>query len=87
MDKNSAPQNPVERAIAIAGSEALLAAAIGCTQPAINKAKKADRVSADMALDLHHFSKGTIPAWETRPDLWTENSVLPERKTAVAEAS
>lgn len=52
------------------GSEAKLAAAVGVTQPAIHKAKKAPRVSAELATAIHDATKGEIPRWGMRPDLW-----------------
>lgn len=59
---------PLARALKEAGSEAKLARAVGLSQPAIHKAKKAGRVSPALAIQLErHFS---IPRHESRPDLW-----------------
>lgn len=68
----------IERAIDLAGgSEAKLAKAIGLSQPLINKAKQNGRAGPRLALAIHHFSKGTIPASEIRPDLWRNPEDVP----------
>lgn len=68
---------PIDRAIAFAGSEAKLGAGIGFSQVAINKAKKKGRCSDRMALAIHRFTKGEIPASELRPDLWRNPDDVP----------
>lgn len=68
---------PIERAIAFAGSEAKLGEAIGFSQVAINKAKRRKSVSANMALAIHRFTAGKVPACALRPDLWADASLLP----------
>ncbi len=71
--------NPIERAITLAGgSEAKLARQIHLSQPLINKAKRTGRAGPRLALAIHHFSKGEIPASETRPDLWNKPEDVPE---------
>lgn len=55
-------------AIQDAGSEAKLAAKAGCSQVAINKAKKAGRVSPAMAVMLERATSHGRHVW--RPDLW-----------------
>lgn len=60
----------IERAIAIAGSEAKLGRGIGFSQVAINKAKRKGHATAEMALAIHRFLKGKVSASEIRPDLW-----------------
>ena len=72
MDKS-----PIERAIAIAGSEAKLGGRIGFSQVAINKAKHKGRASPRMALAIHHFTKGGVPASEIRPDIWNRPEDVP----------
>lgn len=68
----------IERAICLAGgSEAKLAKAIGLSQPLINKARKNGRAGPKLALAIHHFSKGQIPASEIRPDLWERPEDVP----------
>jgi DNA-binding transcriptional regulator YdaS (Cro superfamily) len=84
MGKSRAKKNPIERAIERAGSEHKLAEITGFSQPAINKAKSSEEPNEKLALRIHHWSEGEIPAWETRPDLWTKDSVLPEREKAFA---
>lgn len=71
-------KQPIERAIDLAGgSEAKLADAIGLSQPLINKAKRTGRAGPRLALAIHWFSKGEIPASEIRPDLWTNPEDVP----------
>jgi DNA-binding transcriptional regulator YdaS (Cro superfamily) len=51
------------------GSEAALARATGLSQVAINKAARAGRVSAELAIRIE--SATGVPRWRLRPDLWT----------------
>jgi DNA-binding transcriptional regulator YdaS (Cro superfamily) len=68
---NSAPNELVLKAIALCGgSEAKLAAATHVTQPAIHKLKRAERVSAEMAVRIEEATQGEVPRWKLRPDLW-----------------
>ena len=60
----------IESAIKLAGSEAKLAAAAGCSQNAIWAAKRAGRVSAELAIKIDAATDGEIPKWKLRPDLW-----------------
>lgn len=71
----------IERAIAIAGSEAKLGRGTGFSQVAINKAKHKGRASAEMALAIHRFLEGAVPASDIRPDLWAS----PEDAARAAE--
>ena len=70
----------IEAAIARAGSEAKLAAAVGLSQAAINKAKRAGRVSAELAVAIDRATGGVIPRHELRPDLYPP----PENKEEAA---
>lgn len=73
------PAALLRREIERAGSEARLAAAAGCSQVAINKAKRAPSVSPWMALRLE-VATG-VPRQHWRPDLWPADGVphaLPE---------
>jgi DNA-binding transcriptional regulator YdaS (Cro superfamily) len=78
--------NIIERAIALAGgSEAALARQTHLSQPLIHKAKKSGRAGPKLALAIHHFTKGEIPASEIRPDLWEKPEDVPgapERENA-----
>lgn len=68
----------IERAIELAGgSEAKLAHETGLSQPLINKAKKTGRAGPRLAMAIHHFSKGLIPASSLRPDLWEKPEDVP----------
>lgn len=64
--------SPIHRAIALFGSEAKLAAAVGVKQPSINAAKRANRVSAELAARIHKATNGTVSREELRPDLFGE---------------
>lgn len=59
---------PMEQAIERAGTEARLGVAIGFSQVAVNKAKHG-RASPEMAMAIHQWSNGEIPARSLRPDL------------------
>jgi DNA-binding transcriptional regulator YdaS (Cro superfamily) len=65
------------RAIRIAGSESRLAAATGYSQVAINKARRRGSVSPEMALAVHRFTAGAVPASALRPDLWARPQDVP----------
>lgn len=70
-------ESPLERAIRIAGSEAKLGEGIGVSQVAINKAKRRNSVSAEMAIAIHRFTQGAVPASALRPDLWRRPRDVP----------
>lgn len=86
MEKPS--PNLIERAITLAGgSEAALARETHLSQPLIHKAKKTGRAGPKLALAIHHFTKGQIPASEIRPDLWESPEDVPSaRQSDKAEA-
>jgi len=65
------------RAIRFAGSECKLAAATGFSQVAVNKAKRRGCVSPKMALAVHRFTGGAVPASALRPDLWARPQDVP----------
>ena len=71
----------IEQAIAMYGTEAKLAAAVGCSQPAINIAKRRGGVGAEMAIAIHRATDGRVAKWKLRPDLWTPSDSTP-RKSA-----
>jgi DNA-binding transcriptional regulator YdaS (Cro superfamily) len=64
----------MERAIQIAGSEAKLAVLIGCSQVAVNKAKRRGKCSAEMAVEIDRALKGAVTKLELRPDLFSSPS-------------
>jgi DNA-binding transcriptional regulator YdaS (Cro superfamily) len=68
---------PIEEAIRIAGSEAKLGEGTGFSQVAINKAKHKGRASPEMALAIHHFTRGAVPASSIRPDIWARPEDVP----------
>ena len=73
-------------AIRIAGSESKLAAATGYSQVAINKARRRGSVSPAMALAVHRFTGGAVPASALRPDLWARPQDVPIADVATLAA-
>lgn len=68
----------IEKAIVMAGgSEAKLAKETGFSQPLINKARHSGRVGPRLAMAIHHFTKGDVPASKLRPDLWSKPEDVP----------
>jgi len=65
---------PIERAIEKAGSEAKLAALVGCSQVAINKAKHRHKVTAEMAVKIETALDGYVTRHDLRPDLFPEHA-------------
>lgn len=61
---------PVVRAIKIAGSEAKLAEAVGCSQPAINKAKRRGKTSAALAIAIETAVGGQVTRAELCPEIF-----------------
>ncbi len=58
------------RAVALAGSQSRLSRATGYSQPAINKACRRGRVSAELAIAIEHATAGAVSRAELRPDLF-----------------
>jgi DNA-binding transcriptional regulator YdaS (Cro superfamily) len=79
--------SPIDRAIALAGSEARLGEATGFSQVAINKAKRRGQASAEMALAIHRFTEGAVAASELRPDLWSRAADVATAPTAFPESA
>jgi DNA-binding transcriptional regulator YdaS (Cro superfamily) len=52
------------------GSQAKLGAAAGVSQNAIWSAKQKGSVSAELASAIHRATKGRVPRWKLRPDIW-----------------
>lgn len=69
----------MRQAIARAGTQKHLAANVGVTQQYITFARKTGRVSGELAVRIHHWSAGEIPAHRMRPDLWTAAEHVPPR--------
>ena len=68
----------IETAIALLGSQAKLADACGVTQASIWQAKKAGRVSAELALLIERATGGEVTARQLRPDLpWPDSPLVP----------
>lgn len=59
----------IEKAITLAGSQAKLAEACGVKQASIWQAKDAGRVSAELAIGIHHATNGEVSCRDLRPDL------------------
>jgi DNA-binding transcriptional regulator YdaS (Cro superfamily) len=64
----------IQTAIDRFGSEAKLAAAADVSQAAINKAKHAPRVSAEMAVRIERATNGQITREQLRPDLFQKGT-------------
>ena len=60
----------IDAAVAIHGSETALAKACDVRQGTIWKARSVGRVSAELAVKIDRATKGAIPRWRLRPDLW-----------------
>lgn len=73
----------IEQAISRHGSEAKLGEACGFSQNAIWSAKRAGRVSAELAVAIETATGGEIRRWQLRPDLWPP----PEPDPAMPEPS
>lgn len=52
------------------GSETKLAAAACCSQNTIWAARRANRISAELAVKIEAATDGAVARWEFRPDLW-----------------
>ena len=60
----------LNKAVALAGSETRLSRATGYSQPAINKARRKGRVSAELAIAIERALAGAVTRAELRPDLF-----------------
>ena len=78
---------PIQRAIEFAGSEAKLGEGIGFSQVAVNKAKHKGRASPAMALAIHHFTSGAVPASAIRPDMWARPEDVPAAQAIQSECA
>ena len=68
----------LQAAVAAAGgNETKLAKACGVSQNAIWAAKRAKRVSAELAVKIEAATGGVVPRWKLRPDLWDKPSGAP----------
>lgn len=63
-------RHAIEDAISAAGSEGKLAKLAGVSQPAINKAKQAGRVSASLALKIEIGLNGSISKERLCPEIF-----------------
>jgi len=60
----------IDRAVEVAGTLKALAERCGVSAPAIAKAHRTGRISAQLARRIHLATKGKVPASRLRPDLW-----------------
>ncbi len=65
---SDSPEHAFADAVGLAGSEAKLAKLAGYSQPAINKAKRLKRMSADMAIAIERATG--IPRHRLAPEYW-----------------
>jgi hypothetical protein len=59
----------VKRAIALFGSEELLAKSAGVSQPAINKCKRTGKIGIKVATGIHRATKGQVHFVDLVPSL------------------
>jgi DNA-binding transcriptional regulator YdaS (Cro superfamily) len=63
--------NPlIDKAIKYHGSQAKLAAAMGCSQQLISQLLRSNSITAEMALRIEKATEGEIKRHELRPDIW-----------------
>jgi DNA-binding transcriptional regulator YdaS (Cro superfamily) len=72
----------VERAIELKGSQAKLAADMGCSQQYISwLLKEADQISAEQSIACERATEGQVTRWDLRPDLFGQRPA-PEQQGA-----
>ena len=64
-------KHPIHTAIELAGSECKLAKLAGVSQPSINQAKKAGRVSASLALKIESGLRGAVSKEQLCPEIFS----------------
>lgn len=60
----------IKHAVRLHGSQAKLAAEIGCSQQQISYLLGAKRISAEMAIKLDQATNGAVPRHALRPDIF-----------------
>lgn len=60
--------SPLHKAVVAAGSQAALAAQIGCSQQHVSRMLQSGRVTAEYVLRIEAATG--VPRWELRPDLY-----------------
>jgi DNA-binding transcriptional regulator YdaS (Cro superfamily) len=60
----------LDKAISHFGSQGKLAKACGIKQPSIAGAKLRGKASESLAKTIHKVTRGAVPKWELRPDLF-----------------
>jgi DNA-binding transcriptional regulator YdaS (Cro superfamily) len=60
----------LEDAITACGTQFELARRTGVTQSAISRALQRGTISAELAASIDTATKGAVPKWRFRPDLW-----------------
>jgi DNA-binding transcriptional regulator YdaS (Cro superfamily) len=63
-------QSPIKRAVAVAGSQGKLAAAIGTKQQNVWKWIKRGSVPAEFVLPIERATEGAVTRHELRPDIY-----------------
>ncbi len=77
----------IERAIAIAGSQQKLGELVGKSQNTIWAARRAGRVSAELAAAIDEATNGEVPRWQLRPDLWEQPNTNPAEQPSSPSAA
>lgn len=80
-------RNHIERAVHICGSQAKLAAAVGCTQQHISYLLRSDSVSAETAIKIDRATGGEVSVGHLRPDLFPTNTTSDASQGQLGEGS
>jgi DNA-binding transcriptional regulator YdaS (Cro superfamily) len=70
MNIVKAKEKALDKAIKFFGSQGKLANAVGVKQPSIAGAKLRGQASESLAKKIHAATRGAVPKWELRPDLF-----------------
>lgn len=70
-------QSPIERAVAIAGTQAALAIALGLSAPTVNEWVTGKRpIPAVQCRPIERVTKGQVTAEQLRPDIFAPIEVM-----------
>lgn len=76
----------VIEAVKIVGSQTELARLMSRSQQQVSAlCTRADKISAEDALEIHWATDGKVPASKTRPDLWLRPDDVPTRERSQLE--
>lgn len=79
-------QTPIERAVAIVGTQSALAAHLGVSRQFINQLYNGTRqVPPKMVLDVERATGGNVTRYELRPDIFGDSVPLEIEQSWVAQ--